>query len=61
VAQREVEPNAERGSVLSHEFADGVVDRRDVVGVEGVTQAQRVGEKSYAQQRRMRASGGQER
>ena len=42
-------PNAERARLagalpLAHRLAGGVVDRRDVVGVEGVPQAQGVGQ-----------------
>ena len=43
VPEREEEPDAERPLALAHELARGVVDRGDVVGVEGVAQPQRVG------------------
>ena len=42
VPEREEEADAQRPPALGHELARGVVDRRDVVGVEGVTHAQRV-------------------
>ena len=41
--EREEEPDAERPLALLHELARRVVDGRDVVGVEGVAHAQRVG------------------
>ena len=43
VPEREEEADAERPLALLHELARGVVDGRDVVGVEGVAHAQRVG------------------
>ena len=43
VAEREEEPDAERPLAVGHELARRVVDRADVVGVEGVAHAERVG------------------
>jgi len=42
VPEREPEADAQRPLTLRHQLARGVVDRRDVVGVERVAQAQRV-------------------
>ena len=55
VAQREEEPDAQRPLALAHELARRVVDRRDVVGVEGVAQPERVGREPDP--RRERATG----
>ena len=43
VAEREEEPHAERPLAVAHQLARRVVDRADVVGVEGVAHAERVG------------------
>ena len=43
VAQGEPEADRQRALALVHQLAGGVVDRRDVVGVEGVPHAQGVG------------------
>jgi hypothetical protein len=43
VPEREPEADAERALALRHQLACGVVDRGDVVGVEGVAEAERVG------------------
>ena len=43
VPEREEEPDAQRALAVVHQLARRVVDRRDVVGVEGVAQAERVG------------------
>lgn len=42
VPEREEEPDAERALPVGHQLAGGVVDRADVIGVEGMAQAQRV-------------------
>ena len=42
VAEREEEADAERPLSLVHQLAGGVVDRRDVVSIEGVAQSERV-------------------
>ena len=41
--QREPEPHAERALSLAHPLARGVVDRRRVVGAEGIADARHVG------------------
>ena len=43
VAEREEEADAQRPLAVAHQLARGVVDRADVVGVEGVAHAERVG------------------
>ena len=43
VAEREEEPDAQRPLAVAHQLARRVVDRADVVGVEGVAHAERVG------------------
>ena len=55
VAEREEEADAERPLALLQQEADGVVDRRDVVGVERVAQPEHVGDEAEADERRMGA------
>jgi hypothetical protein len=55
VPQREEEPDAERPLALLHELARRVVDRGDVIGVEGVAHAEGVG--GQADARREGAAG----
>ena len=55
VAEREEEADAERALALLEQLAGGVVDRRDVVGVERVPQPERVGERAEARERRVAA------
>ena len=43
VPEREEEPDPERPLAVGHQLARRVVDRADVIGVEGVAQAERVG------------------
>jgi hypothetical protein len=45
VTQGEEEPDGQRALALADQLAGGVVDRRDVVGVERVPHAQRVGQR----------------
>src|SRR5204863_7891983 len=49
VAEREEEADAERPLALAHQLAGGVVDRADVVGVERVTEPERVGRDADAE------------
>src|ERR1700722_12576593 len=44
MTETEEEADAQRPLLLVHELARGVVDGRDVIGVEGVTHPERVGE-----------------
>ena len=53
VAEREEEADAHRALAVLQELARRVVDRGDVVGVEGVTQAERVRERAQAGERRV--------
>ncbi len=55
VAEREEEPGAERPLAVLQELAGGVVDRRDVVGVERVPQPERVRERAQPGQSRIAA------
>jgi hypothetical protein len=48
VPEGEEEPDAQRPLPLAHELARRVVDRPDVVGVEGVAHAERVGGDAHA-------------
>ena len=54
VPEREEEADAQRALALVHELARRVVDRADVVGVEGVAQPERVGGDPHARGRRRR-------
>ena len=61
VPEREEEADAQRPLALGHQLARRVVDRRDVVGVEGVAQPERVGGDADAdgeRARRCRAGSG---
>ena len=49
VAEGEKEPGAEGPLPVGHQLAGGVVDRRDVVGVEGVPGAEGPGGERHAQ------------
>ena len=44
MAEREEEPDRERLLALLHQLAHDIVDGGDVVGVEGVAQAEHIGE-----------------
>ena len=52
MAQRKEESDADRLLILLHQFPRHIVDRGDVIGVDGVTQAESVGKKAQAQRRR---------
>ena len=52
VAEREEEAGRDGPLVLLHELADDVVDGGDVVGVHRMADAENIGEKRGAQQRR---------
>ena len=54
MAQREEEPDPERALTFVDQLAGGVVDGRDVVGVEGVAHAQREGQDAGAQTEQLR-------
>ena len=56
VAEREPEADAQRPLALGHQLARRVVDRRDVVGVEGVAHAERVGGDADPDRERARAA-----
>ena len=43
MAEREEEPDAQGSFAIGHQLPRRVVDRRDVIGVEGVTETERVG------------------
>ena len=53
MAEGEKEADGEGLLALLHQFADDIVDRRDVVGVDRVTEAEHVGEKGGAQEHRV--------
>ncbi len=57
VAEGEEQAHAERPFAVLHEFASDVVDRGNVVGVEGVPQAEAVGEDGGSQQDGIIAKG----
>ena len=52
VAEREHEADGDGALALLHELAGDVVDGGDVVGVDGVAQAEAVGEQRGAEQER---------
>jgi hypothetical protein len=51
--QREEEADPNRFAALLQELAGGVVDGRDVIGVEGVPQPECIGEAAQSQETRM--------
>ena len=53
MAEREKEADADRPLALLHQLARHVVDRRDMVGIDGVAQTERVGQESGADQHRI--------
>ena len=53
MTEREEQADRDRPLALLHQLARDVVDRRDVVGVHRVAQAERVGEESGADQHRI--------
>ena len=55
VAEREEEADAHRPLAVLQQLPRRVVDRRDVVGVEGVAEAEGVGERPEARERRVAA------
>ena len=59
MAQREEQADGDRPLVLLHQFPRHVVDGGDVVGVDGVAQAEAVGQKAQAQRRRIGIEQGQ--
>ena len=58
VAEREEQSDPDRTPAFGHEFAGDIVDRRNVVGVEGVPEAETVGERGRAKQNRIGVEGG---
>ena len=56
VPEREPEPDAQRPLAFAHQLAGGVVDRGDVVGVEGVAHPERVGGDADPDRERSRRS-----
>ena len=56
VAEREEEADAERPLAFVHQLARRVVDRRDVVGIEGVAESERVGGDPDADRERPRGA-----
>ena len=59
MAEGEEEADGGRPLVLLHQFPRHVVDGGDVVGVDGVAQAESVGQKAQAQRGRIRVEQGQ--
>ena len=57
VAEREKESDADRPLALLHQLAGRIVDRGDMVGVDGVAQAERVGEERRAEEDRIVVQG----
>ena len=54
VAERKEKADADRTLALLHELAGDVVDRRDMVGVDCVAQAERIGQQRRAEEDRPR-------
>ena len=59
MAEREEEAHRDRPLAFGHQFARDIVDGRDMVGVDGVAQPQRIGQHGGCQQHRVVAEGGQ--
>ncbi len=57
MAEREEEADADRALAFLHQLAGDVVDGGDMVGIDGVTQAEAVGQQRGAEQHRMLAEG----
>ena len=57
VAERKEEANADRPLALLHELARDIIDRRDMIGVDRMPQAERIGEQRRAQQDRLIVQG----
>ena len=53
MAEREEEADADRPLALLHQLARHVVDRRDMVGIDGVAQTERIGQERGADQHRI--------
>ena len=53
VAEREEKSHRDRTPALLHQLAGDVVDRRDVVGIEGVPQPEAIGKEGRAKQKRI--------
>ena len=53
MAEREEQADAERPLALLHQLARDIVDGGDVVGVDGMAQAEAVGEQRRAEQQRL--------
>ena len=53
MAEREEEADADRPLALLHQLARHVVDRRDMVGIDGVAQTERIGQEGGADQHRI--------
>ena len=54
MSERKEEANADRTLTLLHELAGDVIDRRNMIGVHRVAQAERVGQQGRAKQNRPR-------
>ncbi len=52
MAERKEESHADRALALLHELARHIVDRRDMVGVDRVAQAERIGKQGRPEQER---------
>ncbi len=57
VAEREKQADPDRPAAFLHQFAGHVVDRRDVIRVEGVPQAKTIGERGRAEEDRIIVEG----
>ena len=52
MTEREKEPDGDRSFPFLHKLAYDIVDRRDVIGVDGMAQAESVGQERGRKQRR---------
>ena len=57
MAERKEEADADRPLALLHQLARDVVDRRDMIGVDRVAQAEGIGEQRRAEQHRLVVQG----
>jgi hypothetical protein len=60
VAERKPEANSRCPAAAGHEGSRRAIDRHDVIGIETMTYAQRVGQQREAKEHRLLRSGGDE-
>ena len=53
MADREPQPDCDRTLAVLHQLAGDVIDRRDMVGIDGMAQPERVGQRCRSEQQRI--------